>query len=195
MERGQTFSEQMAFSKPGPPLEPRHVKKKWSARLFFFLMERQNKTKIRQHLAFQYGIYAVKRGIYPFVTPESSSDMRAWAGADVTHKPWGEGREEEGGRGSQVPACRRHFLNSGVVLMDGRKHEIREAVVAHRHTKWYCLHLITLWPIPESVSLLGWALWVISRHAHWTEIKGQKKKKKKQGTSEEKNRRNSTHRA
>lgn len=35
-------------------------------------------------MAFQYGIYAVKRGIYPFVTPESRSDMRAGAEADVT---------------------------------------------------------------------------------------------------------------
>lgn len=78
MERGQTFSEQMAFSKPGPPWSPDTLKKKMKCEvIFFFLMERQNKTKIRQHLAFQYGIYAVKRGIYPFVTPESSSDMRA----------------------------------------------------------------------------------------------------------------------
>lgn len=48
-------------------------------------------------------------------------------------------------------------------------------------TEW---HLITPWPIQESVSLLGWALWVISRHAHWTERgrkegEGGKKKKKK----------------
>lgn len=77
-----------------PPGAPTRKKKNEVRGYFFFLMERQNKTKIRQHLAFQYGIYAVKRGIYPFVTPESSSDMRAWAGADVTHKPWGEGREE-----------------------------------------------------------------------------------------------------
>lgn len=59
-------------------------------------------------MAFQYGIYAVKRGIYPFVTPESRSDMRAGAEADVTQTL----RE-----GSQVPACRRHFLDGGVVLI------------------------------------------------------------------------------
>lgn len=70
-----------------PPEAPACKKRKEVRDFFFFLMERQNKTKIRQHLAFQYGIYAVKCGIYPFVTPESSSDMRAWAGADVTHKP------------------------------------------------------------------------------------------------------------
>lgn len=42
--------------------------------LFFYkplkrwiLNERKNKTQIRQHLAFQYGIYAVKCGTYPFI--------------------------------------------------------------------------------------------------------------------------------
>lgn len=41
--------------------------------------------------------------------------------------------------GSQVPARRRHFLNSGVVLIThvGRqKHEIREAVMADLDTDW-----------------------------------------------------------
>lgn len=48
-----------------------------------------NGTKIRQRLAFQYGIYAVKRGIYPFVTPESGrSDMRA----RVEAKMWKGGK-------------------------------------------------------------------------------------------------------
>lgn len=44
-------------------------------------------------MAFQYGIYAVKRGIYPFVTPESRSGRRARAEADVTHKTQKEERK------------------------------------------------------------------------------------------------------
>lgn len=67
---------------------PRALKGKWSARFFNWTPKR---TKIRQRLAFQYGIYAVKCVIYPFVTPESSSDMRARAEADVTRKHRGEG--------------------------------------------------------------------------------------------------------
>lgn len=83
------------------------------------MLDFQNRTKIRQHLAFQYGIYAVKCTVYPFATPESRSDLRACAEADVTARD-----------GSQEPACRRHFLNSGVVLIThvGRQeHEIRGA--------------------------------------------------------------------
>lgn len=91
------------------------------------------------------------------------------------------------GRRSQEPARSQAFFHQCVDnTREGRqKHEIRGAVMADLDTEWYCLHLITPWPIQESVSLCGWALWVISRHAH----------KQKEENWRSKQKINSTHRA
>lgn len=150
-------------------LGPRQVQTKC------LILNEHQKTKIRQHLAFQYGIYAVERGIYPFVTPESCSDMCAWAEAYVTPKTLREG--------SQVPACCRHLLLNVVSrthMWEGRSMRSNSWDGWSWYwldTEWYCLHLITPWPMLESVSLCGWAFWVISRHAQRTERRKEEKKK------------------
>lgn len=85
-----------------------------------------NGTKIRQRLAFQYGIYAVKRGIYPFVTPESGrSDMRARVEARCD----AERREVEYQHVAGIFSTITH-------MWEGKKHEIREALMADLDTDW-----------------------------------------------------------
>lgn len=79
-----------------------------------FLTSKQNKNKA----AFGISIYAVKCGIYPFVTPESSSDMRAGAEADVTRRH----RGGVGGGGVKNRHVRRHFFTSVLIthVWEGR---------------------------------------------------------------------------
>lgn len=55
------------------------------------LNEHQNKTKNKAAFGISIRHICCKCGIYPFVTPESGSDMRAWAEVGVTHRHQGRG--------------------------------------------------------------------------------------------------------
>lgn len=129
--------------------------------------DRQNETKIRQRLFFWYSIDAVKWAMYPFCNTWKC--CACWSRSRCG--PWAEGGKSSTGM-SQASS-----QHAGAVLItcmwEGRSMKIREEAEPDLGTDGDCFHLITLWPLWESVSLWGWAQ---NRQTNMGEKGGRKQK-------------------
>lgn len=139
IEWNQRIGEQMAFPFFKTCPRPRQETKEGSAKI---LNERQNGTKIRQHLASRCGVYTWRRGAGPF---SNTWEQLESAGADVTRRHRGtvgepgSGRVGAGGGGGCLSACILLALAHPCSCVysahththtERQKHEIREAAAA-----------------------------------------------------------------